>query len=185
MATLTVQPVRFMALDMHKRSVMVGAVNKAQEVLMRPRRFTWPEFERWSQQQIGPGDAIVIEASGNAWHVYDQLAARGAAVCVANPLLVKWIGAAPVKTDPDDTLKLAKLLAADILPTVWVPSAPVRALRTLIAQRQRWIRQRTQARNRLQSLLQSHNLLPPEGDLFARSSAPGGRRWLCHPANTC
>jgi transposase len=167
MAASVVQPVRFMALDMHKHYVMVGAVNKEQEVLLRPRKFTWPEFDRWQQQHIGPGDAIVIEASGNAWHVYDQLTAQGAIVYVANPLLVKWIGSAPVKTDLHDTLKLAKLLAAGLLPTVWVPPAPVRALRTLVAQRRRWIKQRTQARNRLQGLLQSHNLRPPDGALFA------------------
>jgi transposase len=173
MATSAVQSVRFMALDMHKHYVMIGAVNKEQEVLLRPRKFTWPEFDHWGKQHIGPGDAIVIEASGNAWHVYDELTARGAVVYVANPLLVKWIGSAPVKTDPHDTLKLAKLLAAGLLPSVWVPPAPVRALRTLIGQRQRWIKQRTQARNRLQSLLQGHNLLPPEGDLFA----PEQRAW--------
>jgi transposase len=173
MAMSTVQPVRFMALDMHKHYVMVGAVNKEQEVLLRPRKFTWPEFDRWQAQHVGPGDEIVIEASSNAWHVYDQLSASRAVVHVANPLLVKWIGAAPVKTDPHDTLKLAKLLAADLLPTVWVPPAPVRALRTLVGQRRRWIKQRTQTRNRLQSLLQGHNLLPPEGDLFA----PEQRAW--------
>ena len=78
MATSAVQPVRFMGLDMHKHYVMVGAVNKEQEVLLRPRKFTWPEFDRWQKQHIGPGDAIVIEASGNAWHVYDQLTAQGA-----------------------------------------------------------------------------------------------------------
>ena len=173
MATSTVQPVRFMALDMHKHYVMVGAVNKEQEVLLRPKKFTWSEFDRWQAQHVGPGDEIVIEASSNAWHVYDQLSARKAVVHVANPLLVKWIGAAPVKTDPHDTLKLAKLLAAGLLPTVWVPPAPVRALRTLVGQRRRWIKQRTQTRNRLQSLLQGHNLLPPEGDLFA----PEQRAW--------
>ncbi len=173
MAASAVQPVRFMALDMHKRYVMMGAVNKEQEVLLRPRKFTWPEFDHWQKGHIGPGDVIAIEASGNAWHVYDQLTARGADVQVANPLLVKWIGSAPVKTDPHDTLKLAKLLAAGMLPTVWVPPAEVRALRTLVGQRRRWIKQRTQARNRLQGLLQDHNLLPPEGDLFA----PEQRAW--------
>ena len=173
MATSAVQPVRIIALDMHKHYVMACAVNKEQEVLLRPRKFTWPEFDRWQKQHIGPGDAIVIEASGNAWHVYDQLTAQGASVRVANLLLVKWIGAAPAMTDPHDTLNLAKLLAAGLLPTVWVPPAPVRALRTLSGQRQRWIKQRTQARNRLQSLLQDHNLLPPEGDLFA----PEQRSW--------
>jgi transposase len=94
------------------------------------------------------------------------------AVPVANPLLVKWIGAAPVKTDAHDTLKLAKLLAAGLVPTVWVPP-PVRTLRTLIGQRQRWIKQRTQARNRLQGVRQDHNLLPLEGELFT----PAQRAW--------
>ena len=173
MVTPAVQPLRFMALDMHKHYVMVGAVSPQQEGVLRPRKFTWPEFDRWQAQHIGPGDAVVIEASGNAWHVYDQLTAQGATAFVANPLLVKWIGSAPVKTDPHDTLKLAKLLAAGLLPTVWVPPAPVRALRTLSAQRQRWLKPRTQARNRLQGLLQDHNLLPPAGDLFA----PEQRRW--------
>ena len=173
MATSAVQSVRFMGLDMHKHYVMVGAVNKEQEVLLRPRKFTWSECDRWQQQHIGPGDEIVIAASGNAWHVYDQLTGQGAIVHVANPLLVKWIGAAPVKTDPHDTRKLAKLLAAGLLPPVWVPPAPVRALRTLVGQRQRWIQQRPQARNRLQGVLQDPNLLPPEGDLFA----PEQRAW--------
>jgi transposase len=49
----------------------------------------------------------------------------------------------------------------------------VRASRTLVDQRRRWIKQRTQTRNRLQSLLQGHNVLPPEDDLFA----PEQRAW--------
>jgi len=36
----------------------------------------------------------------------------------------------------------------------------------LVAHRQRLIKQRTAARNRLQSLLHRHNLIPPEGDLI-------------------
>ena len=75
---------------------------------------------------------------------------------------VKLISAARVKTDTRDTLHLARLLAANLIPTVWVPPPPVRELRALVAHRERLVRQRTQAKNRLQSLLQSHNLAPPE-----------------------
>ena len=53
MAASAVQPARFMGLDMHKHYVMVGAVNKEQEVLLRPRRFTWPEFDHWDKQHSG------------------------------------------------------------------------------------------------------------------------------------
>ncbi len=51
-------------------------------------------------------------------------------------------------------------------PAVWVPPEAVRQLRALVSHRQRLIRQRTQARNRLQSLLHRHNFMPPEGELF-------------------
>lgn len=75
---------------------------------------------------------------------------------------VKLISTARVKTDTRDTLHLARRLAANLIPTVWVPPPPVRDLRALVAQRERLVRQRTQAKSRLQSLLQSYNLAPPE-----------------------
>lgn len=173
MATSPVPLVRFVSLDMHKYYVVVAAVNQQQEVVLRPRKFSWLEFDQWQQRHLGPGDGVVIEASSNAWHVYDQVTARGATCCVANPLLVKWIGAAPVKTDAHDSVKLARLLAAGLVPTVWVPPMPVRALRMLLAQRWRWIEQRTQVRNRLQGVLQGRNLPPPAGDPFS----PAQRSW--------
>lgn len=158
---------RFIGLDVHKRSVMVGAVDAQQQIILRPFRLTWDEFELWKQQKLHPTDAVVLESTTNAWHLYDQLVPRVASVAVANPLLIKWISSASVKTDGHDTLKLARLLAADMIPTVWVPPEAVRQLRSLVSHRQRLIRQRTQARNRLHSVLHRHNLTPPEGDLFA------------------
>lgn len=89
------------------------------------------------------------------------------------PLAVQWIAAARVKTDGHDTRKLARLLAAGLVPVVWVPHAATRALRALVAHRRRLLDQRTQARNRLQSLLQRHNIAPPEQPLVA----DGQRLW--------
>jgi transposase len=85
-------------------------------------------------------------------------------VQVAHPLLVKLISSARVKTDPRDTLHLARLLAANLIPQVWVPPLAVRELRALVAHRARLVGQRTQATNRLHSVLLSHNLAPPEAE---------------------
>jgi hypothetical protein len=103
----------------------------------------------------------------------DQLQPQAGAVTVAHPLLVKLISAARVKTDTRDTINLARLLAAKLIPQVWVPPEEVRELRALLAHRRRLISNRTQARNRLHSVLHRHNLVPPAGDLFA----PAMRDW--------
>jgi transposase len=176
MFTTNVPATRFVGLDVHKRSVMVGAVDAQQRILLRPFRLSWGEFETWCAQHLQATDAVVLEATTNAWHLYDQLAPRVVSVTIANPLLIKWISSASIKTDGHDTLKLARLLAAGLVPAVWVPPEPVRQLRALLSHRRRLIRQRTQARNRLHSVLHRHNLTPPEGELFAAAQ----RDWWLH-----
>lgn len=43
---------RFGALDLHKRYVMVGAVNTHQEVVLRPQRVDLVAFETWARKQL-------------------------------------------------------------------------------------------------------------------------------------
>jgi transposase len=115
----------------------------------------------------------VLEATTNAWLVYDLLVPSVERVVVVHPYHVKLIAASMVKTDKIDTLVLARLLAANFLPAIWVPPVHVRELRGLIAHRRRLIQQRTAAKNRLRSLLHRHNLIPPPVDL----TAVGQRDW--------
>lgn len=110
---------------------------------------------------------MVLEATSNAWLLYDQLQPLVAEVVVAHPQAVKLIAAARVKTDKRDTMKLASLLAANLIPAVWVPPPAVRELRALVTHRNRLVKQRTQAANRLHSVLYRRNLDPPPGIPFA------------------
>jgi transposase len=87
---------------------------------------------------------VVLEAAVTAWTVYDQLAAIVREVKIAHPLVVNLMSAARVKTATRDTLHLARLLAAGLIPEVWVPPPPVRALRMLVAHRQRLKPRRTE-----------------------------------------
>lgn len=157
---------RSVALDVHKRYVVVGAVNAQQQVVLPPRRVDLDDFLSWGQQHLRVTDAVVLEATTNAWHLCDQLRPLVTSVTVAHPLLVKLITTAKVKTDARDTLHLARLLAAGLIPTVWIPPQEVRELRALIAHRNRLLRQRTQAKNRLRSALHRYNIVPPDGGLF-------------------
>jgi transposase len=123
-------------------------------------------YPQWAKENLTPRDCLVIEASTNTWDLYDITAAVAGKVVVANPLAVKLIASARVKTDKQDVFRLARLLAGNLIPEVWVPSVPVRELRTLIADRRRLIKMRTMTRNRLHSLAHRHNLTLPEGGAF-------------------
>ncbi len=164
---------RFVALDVHKHYVVVGAVNAQQQVVLAPRRVDLEDLANWSSQHLCMTDAVVLEATTNAWHLCDQLRPLVCVVTVAHPQLVKLITTARVKTDARDTLHLARLLAAGLIPAVWIPPEEVRELRALVAHRSRLIRQRTQAKNRLRSTLHRYNIVPPVGGVFASAQ----RNW--------
>jgi transposase len=89
---------------------------------------------------------------------------------MANPLHVRMIAAAQVKTDKVDARKLAQLLRANMLPASHIPDRATRDRKEVLRQRMFWVRQRTRVRNRIHRLLgRQHNLaLPQVSDLFGR-----------------
>ncbi len=120
-------------------------------------------------------DEVVIEATGNAMAVVRVLSPYVARVIVANPMQVKAIAHAQVKTDKIDAGVLASLRAADFLPEVWLPDADTERLRRLVARRNQVVRHRTRIKNEVHSILHAH-LIPkcPHAELFGRL----GRNWL-------
>lgn len=157
---------RFVGLDVHQKHVMVAAVDRQQGGLMSPRKVSTDSFERWARANLGRSDRVVLEASGNAWHLYDQLKPIVGEVTVANAFQIKLISSSRVKTDKQDAVVLAKLLAANLVPSVWVPPIAVRELRNLVAHRQRLVWERSAAKNRLQSIVQRHNLNVPDPSFY-------------------
>lgn len=124
---------------------------------------------------LGKEDEIVIEATGNAMAVVRVLSPYVARVIVANPLQVKAIAHAHVKTDKIDAGVLASLRAANFLPEIWLPDADTERLRRLVARRNQVVRHRTQIKNEVHAILHAHLIPPcPHADLFGRL----GRIWL-------
>ena len=158
---------RYIAIDLHKHYVMVGGQNEQQEWVLRPREVRMPRFRDWAAKNLKPGDVVVIEATGNTWDIYDIVAPLVTKTVVAHPGKVRQIAEARVKTDKEDIKRLITLLIADIVPEVWVPPLHVRELRSLVSFRWRLTKQITMSKNRLQSVIQSFNLNPPEGNVLA------------------
>ena len=160
------EPTRFVGLDVHRRYATIAAVDSKQRVMLTARRVDFEDFAAWIRKHLRPTDAVALESTTNAWFLHDLLLPLVASVTVANPIQVALIAKARVKTDPRDALVLARLLAAGLLPSVWVPPHEVRQLRSLVAHRRRLVKQRTQVRNRLRGVLFRHNLVAPSGEVF-------------------
>src|SRR5215210_6450066 len=116
-------------MDVHRTYASVAAVDSDQQVVLTARRIDYEHFDAWIRKNLRPTDAVTLESTGNAWYFYDLLTPLVASVTVANPIQVALIAKARVKTDPRDALALARLLAARMLPSVWVPPAEGRELR--------------------------------------------------------
>jgi len=107
---------------------------------------------------------VVIEVCTLAGWVRDLAVALDVDVQVANPNTEGWRwNHVKRKTDRDDALKLARLSAADQLPTVHLPEADVRRWRSLIVYRHKLVGRRTAIYNRIRAVLDSVGRPHPKG----------------------
>ena len=157
---------RYVALDIHKKYCVIGGVDREGRVVLQAVRVEHVDLEGWLKKNLRSTDYVVLESTTNAWHVYDLLAPRVERVVVANPIRVKQIANARVKTDVRDTFILARLLAANLVPEVWVPPAHVREMRQLLSQRRQLVETHTQIVNRMHSVAHRHHLQHERGKRF-------------------
>lgn len=157
---------RYIALDIHKYYSVVGGVNRDGRMILQPVRVEHEDLEGWLKKHLEKSDEVVIESTTNAWHVYDLIEPLAGRAVVANPIKVKQIAEARVKTDVRDTMILARLLAANLIPDVWVPPVHVRQMRQLLSQRRQLVETHVQILNRMHSVAHRHHLKHERGKRF-------------------
>jgi transposase len=157
---------RYIALDIHKKYCVIGGVEREGRVVLQAVRVEHADLEGWLKKNLLASDQVVLESTTNAWHVYDLLEPLVERVVVANPAKVQQIANARVKTDVRDTFILARLLAANLVPDVWVPPAHVREIRQLLSQRRQLVETHTQIVNRMHSVAHRHHLQHERGKRF-------------------
>jgi len=80
-----------------------------------------------------------------------------------------------VKTDAIDACTLAELLAAGLVPRVWIGDETTRLLRRLVSRRRQLVKESTRAKNEISALLlRTLQGRPPVSDVFGKA----GRAWL-------
>ena len=164
---------RVIGMDVH-RSMAVIAVVEGNRLSRGGRIDLTRDAVIKFGRKLRSDDEVVIEATVNTAMIVRLLRPSVRRVVIANPLQVRAIAHAKIKTDKIDAAVLAKLHASGFLPEVWMPDEATETLRRLVAQRAQVIQQMTRARNRIHSILHA-NLIPPyQGTLFSVA----GRAWL-------
>ena len=164
---------RVIGMDVHRSFAATavledGRLLKGERVELRHDRLL-----AWAGS-LRPDDEVVLEATGNTAAIVRLVAPHVGRVVIANPVQVRAIAWAKVKTDQIDAATLAKLHASGFLPEVWAPDEDTQALRRRVAERAQLVSHLTRLKNRVHAVLHA-NLIPRyEGKLFSK----GGRAWL-------
>ena len=172
---------RFVGIDVHKRQMVVAAVDSQQQQVLKPIKVLVENFERWAKKNLHPTDQVALEATSNSWAIHDLLLPLVAGVSVANSYKLKLISSSARKTDKHDALVLASLSAASLLPAIWVPPQEVRELRRLMQHRTQLVQKRSSAKTQLQAILHQHNICLPDGGPFTNENEDW---WATLPVST-
>jgi len=162
----------YVGIDYHKRYSVVSICDAAGQLVDEERiEHAFPErfgqlISRHAPCHVG------YEATMNWGWLYEILEAIPGVerIVMANPLHVRLIAAAQVKTDKVDARKLAQLLRANLLPASHIPDRATRQRKEVLRQRTFLVRERTKVRNRIHRLLgRQHGLARPQvSDLFGK-----------------
>jgi transposase len=161
---------RYIGLDVHKHYLIALGVDEELQVVLPARGVELTHLEAWMKKTLTRQDEVVLEMTTNTWQLYDELVEYAGSVTVVHPPHVALITRSQVMNDKIAASILARLLAKGLLVGIWVPPQEVRELRGLVAQRQKMTRLATQAKNRLQAVIQRHHLKVPEGNPFAKTN---------------
>ena len=159
---------RYIGLDLHARYIHGCEWTPEADDGHKERHFRFPNTpDGWAQllPQLDRTCWVALEVTGNAFEVHDVLSAHVDRVLLANPIDLKRFGS-DRHTDRVDAARLAKLLAAGTIPTVWVPPQPMREVRRLVSDRARLASNRRRAINHAKNVLRRHgHVLPRETDV--------------------
>jgi transposase len=149
-------------IDLDKRSSQIAVLTEDGEIAQQRLPNDAGVLEKFFAQ-FPPQTPVAIEASGTWWWLVDLLEQLGHRPVLSNPKQTKAIAAARLKNDRVDAERLGLLLRGDLLPTVWIPPAPLREARELVRHRIQLVWLRSVVRNRLQAMLARRNLQPTSG----------------------
>jgi len=168
----------FIGIDYHKRFSYGTIMTEAGQIVKQSRFNNHPKaVAAFLGDCCNHDSSAVLEAGYNSLVMHDWLEELIGSVTLANPLKVKAIAEAKIKTDKIDSATLAHLLRCDLIPSAHVSSPAARIGKKLLRHRMFLVRLSTMVKNRIHSLMDGFPLIRDTRsmkDLFSKK----GVGWL-------
>jgi len=144
--------VYFIGVDHHKQGSVMAIVNEDGQELKTGRVSNLRRCVEQFLEGYRPFTAV-LEAGRSSYVMADLLKELGGEVKIANPLQVKAIAHARIKTDKRDSRTLAHLLRADLIPEIYQREAWNRRAQRVMRMRAFWVGKKTEVMNKIRALL--------------------------------
>lgn len=159
-----------LGVDAHKKYSQVAVLNDDGNLVMNVKVANQRQSFESLLKELNGSCQAVLEAGYSWGPTYDLLDELDVDVKVAHPQKVRAIAAAKIKTDSIDAYTLAKLLKADLIPEVFVPSKDIRQQKSVLRQRIWLVKIRTAIKNRVHALLTINHIdTASYSDLFGKN----------------
>lgn len=168
----TIESKYFIGMDLHQKTSTFSVKEKEGRIVEVK---TVPTTKESIEKFLSPyqGSMLTLEPVSQ-WYCYaDFIESLGIEVKIANPMKVKAIASARIKTDSIDASVLADLLRAGLLPESYHAPADVRAWKEEVRLRMSLVRLRVQVKNKIHALLWKQGIRSPY-TLFSKK----GLTWL-------
>jgi len=165
----------YAGVDHHTKTSHITVVDENGDIVRRKGISSNGDDVRKVLEEFNEPIKAVLEAGYNWGKMYDWLGEVADEVVLAHPTKVRAIAEARIKNDKIDSLTLAHLLKADLIPEAYACSAETRAVKRVLRQRMFLVRVQTMFKNRIHATVSQHDVKKPEvTDLFGAK----GTRWL-------
>ena len=168
----------YVGIDYHKKYSHITVMDERGEIFREGRIGNSVESVSKVFEGLEDPTVAVVEATRNWTLMYDRLEMFADEVKLAHPMKVKAIASAKIKTDKIDSMVLAHLLRADLIPEAHVPNKEIRTIRSVLRQRMFFVRMRTMVKNRIHTLVDRYpeieRVKGMKADLFGKT----GMRWM-------
>jgi transposase len=128
-------------------------------------------LRQWAEKNTTPEDLIVLEASGNSFHVVRTLASLDRRALVLESAWVGKLKEAHANNDKISAVRIGKAYLAGNAKVVWVPDPQTQERRDCFHAYNKATRRTTQMRNRIRSYLSDYGVRLKKGLSLVKDSS--------------